>query len=148
MDKPNDEKQEELDVASKLQGKLLQLMKQLDKEARKLAKIVAENLNTRKKIKEIFTVIRSLTSQATTKEMWSMMRTRHLQRSKESDLEAMTEMEYAGCQVDTTGFMVAKHLQRTRNDCKEIGVQTDEFWTPEGKDRRIKEAQIREVRTY
>ena len=41
-DRPKDEEQEELDADSKLQAKLLQVMKQLDKEARKLAKTVAD----------------------------------------------------------------------------------------------------------
>ena len=81
----------------------------------------------------------------TTKEMWSMMSTRHQRRSYESELVAMIETKGAGCQVDTTGTMVAEYLQRMRNDSEDGGVQTEEFefWISEDKDRKIEDAQIR-----
>ena len=72
-----------MEVSSNLQAKLLQLMKQLDKEVRRLTKTVADNPNTKRVIKETSLVIRSLMSQATTTEMWTMMKTRDLQRGKE-----------------------------------------------------------------
>ena len=42
-------------------------------------------------------------SQAATTEMWTMMKTRHLQRSKELEMKAiMTQMKDVGCRVDMT----------------------------------------------
>ena len=149
-DRLKEEEQEEMDADSKLQTKLLQLIKQLDKEARKLDKTMADNPNTKREIKEISLAIRSLTSQATTKHIWSMVSTRHQRRSKGPELVAMTETEDAGCQVDTTETMFAEHLQRMWDASEDVGVQTEEFefWTPEGKVRKIEQEQIREIKTY
>ena len=62
----------------------------------------------------------------------------------------MTETEDAGCQVDTTGTMVAEHLQRRWNASEDVGVQTEdfEFRTTEGKVRKIEQEQIKEIMTY
>ena len=127
-----------MEVASNLQAKFLRLMKQLDKEVRKLTETVADNPNTKRVIKETSLVIRSLMSQATTTEIWTMMKTRDLQRGKEPEMEAMTGMKEVGCQVDMT----------IRIENKEIGIQTEEAMTMEGKVRGINEAQISETKTY
>ena len=86
VDRASIEGQEEMEVASNFQDKFLQLMKQLDKGVRKLTKIVADNPNTKKVIKETSLVIRSLMSPGTTTEMWTMMKTRDLQRGKEKEM--------------------------------------------------------------
>ena len=59
----------------KLQAKLIQLVKNMDKEVGRLAKIVADN--QKREIKECSAAMRNMMSQMTTGEMYSVMRSRH-----------------------------------------------------------------------
>ena len=57
----------------KLKHKLRNLIRGIDKEARKLAKLVTDNPNTKREIKEVSAAMRSMTSQMTTDEMIAVM---------------------------------------------------------------------------
>ena len=86
MEKAMEDPEEEIN--SKLQNKLLSLMKDIDWEVKKLVKIVSESQNTRRDIKDSCSTLRSLTSQMTTSDLYQLIENRPLYKNKET---AVTE---------------------------------------------------------
>ena len=129
---------EETDAEDRLQEKLIQLVKKADKEARKLAKLVGDNINTKKEIKEIAHSIRILMSQINTTEMMNIMKTRRTNKGPKP--EPMTVKGEVECQTNTEGKAV-------KPDIKEMACQTDPIMK-EIRDTCVTREQIRAATKY
>ena len=132
--------EEDLEASTKLQEKLTNLMEQMDKEVRKLAKTIAEHPNTKKEIKETAALMRSIMSQMTTKEMRSIMRTQGPQRPSAPGKEATVAAKDAGCQ--TAGASGA-----AKPESREAASQTDSI-TKEERDIKVTKEQVSAVTSY
>ena len=90
------------DSLSKLQKKMITLIQQLDKESRKVAKLVSENPNTKREIKESSLAIRSLLSQMTTETMMTMLRTNKVDKTDGAATATLVQLEDKDCQAGGT----------------------------------------------
>ena len=98
------------DSLSKLQKKLVNLIQQLDKESRKVAKLVSENPNTKREIKESSLAIRSLLSQMTTETMMTMIKTRRIEKIDGATTAALVEIENKDCQAGGTVMKTTREM--------------------------------------
>ena len=121
------EEEEEQEAVAKLQVKQVKLLKQMEKEARKLEKVVSENPNTKKEVKEIAAAMRSIVAQMTTTEMWSMVRTT---RPPKHD-------------TAPAGAVIAK-----KPDTKEIATQTETPPTKTEKPKQLQKSQLSAAKDY
>ena len=110
-------KEDKTDSLAILQRKLISLITQLDKEARKVAKIIADNPNTKREIKESSLTTRSLLSQMTTTTMMSMLISRCLSKTDDAASVAIIQMEDISCQVEVAAI---KHMQEAATQTEDI----------------------------
>ena len=128
MDRTADkeDREEEKRENWQMQDKLIRLVRGMDKEVRKIAKIVSDNPNTKRELKDSSAMMRSMMSQMTTNEMYNMM------RGRAAAVERMAQVEDAECQTDVSWG--AKRDMATQ--------------TLENRTGKVKKAQIAEVDNY
>ena len=103
---------------------MAKMIQTMEKGVRRLTKIVSENQNTRKDIKETSATMRSLMSQLTTDEMYNLMRTGH-----QTITQPMVQETDVSCQTDVTKEAdhvgeVEKSSIQTRDVSTQTGVYT------------------------
>ena len=101
------------DVSDRLQTKLRKLIQEMDREARNLCKLVTENPNTKREIKECSSAIRSMMSQMTTTDMLQLVDTGPLHKNDEE----IIQIEERGSQTLLT--------RESRVEMRDAEVQTD-----------------------
>ena len=133
IEEPREE--EAADSLVKLQRKLINLITQLDKEARKVSKIIADNPNSKRDIKESSLATRSLLSQMTTTTTMNMLKTRRLDKTDDTASVGIVQMEDTSCQVEEAAM----------KQTQEMATQTDD--TSWHKNTKVTKERIRAVDT-
>ena len=130
-----EEQDDENKTTVSLSKKLIHLMNKVEEEARKLSKLVGQNPNTKREIKEVSAAIRSIASQITTNEMVRLVRGSGGAPSVE---EAVQVTQESACQTELAGAV----------GTKDTGTQTEESRVLEPTDGKVEKLCIRKAREY
>ena len=127
----NKDKEDEWKREVDIQQKLIQLIKAMDKEVKKIGKIVTENPNTKRELKDSSAYMRSVMAKIMTNEAYNLM------REQKNTKKTTASVNDAECQTDEAA-----------GKTREMATQTIETITEEDGHRRVKSEEIRKVSNY